>query len=188
MHRFDTVIETSRLILRPFTIDDIEPYYLINLDPEVSRYTGDGGVKSKEEIHEIIVKNIFGDYERFGFGRFAVDLKATGELIGFSGLKFMTNYDKIDLGYRFGKAFWGKGIATESGRASLEFGFNEIGLETIYGFILPENKASERVLHKLSFRYLRTFYEQEMEIAEYIISYNEYNKQGVTPQEHIKDY
>jgi RimJ/RimL family protein N-acetyltransferase len=167
---FETVIETERLILRPFREDDIESSYLMNLDPELSRYTGDGGVLSREEIEMRIRKNVFGDYEKYGYGRFAVDWKQTGEFIGFSGLKFLTERNATDLGYRFRRDIWGRGIATEAGKASIHFGFQELCLDKIIGQVIRANTASVRVLEKLGFSYDSSFRLEGVECDLYILS------------------
>jgi RimJ/RimL family protein N-acetyltransferase len=146
-------IETERLLIRPFKLEDIEPSYTMNLDAEVSKFTGDGGVVSKKEIERRIVENVFGDYEKFGYGRLAVELKGENKFIGFTGLKYLEDLDEVDLGYRFMKEFWGKGIATESAKACVNLGFNKLGLERIIAMVLPENTGSIRVLEKLNFEF-----------------------------------
>ena len=93
------MIESERLLLRWFIDDDIEPSYQMNLDPEVSKYTLDGGVHSREEIHAIIHGNVFDDYQKYGFGRFAIIHKADDVFIGFAGLKQLED-GEVDLGYR----------------------------------------------------------------------------------------
>ena len=167
---FDYIIETDRLILRPFTMDDVQDSYDVNLDPEVTRYTNDGGVKTYDEIHEIIGNVVNGDYEKYNYGRFATVWKETNEFIGFSGLKYLPEYDEVDLGYRFRKRFWGMGIATESGKASLEFGFRVLGLDEIVGFVLPDNTASSHVLKKLGFKYSHQFFDYGADIDKYILA------------------
>ena len=146
-------IETDRLLIRPFKMEDIEPSYTMNLDTEVSRYTGDGGVVSKKEIERRIVENVFGDYEKYGFGRLAVELKGENKFIGFTGLKYLEDMDEVDLGFRFMKEYWGKGIATESAKACVNLGFEKLGLGRIIAMVLPENLGSIRVLEKLNFEY-----------------------------------
>jgi RimJ/RimL family protein N-acetyltransferase len=153
------VIETERLILRPFTLDDVEPSYQMNLDPEVSRYTHDGGVHTKEEILEMIRDHTMKDYEDHGYGRHAVEWKETGEFIGFSGLKYLPEYDEVDLGYRLRTDYWGRGIATESGKAALDWGFQTLDLKSIIAIALKENKASFRVMEKLGMHF-----DKEMEV------------------------
>ena len=153
MSNSNLFIETERLLIRPFKMEDIEPSYIMNLDAEVSKYTGDGGVVSKEEIERRIVENVFGDYEKHGFGRLAVELKEENKFIGFTGLKYLEDMAEVDLGYRFMKEYWGKGIATESAQACVDLGFNTLGLERMIAMVLPENKGSIRVLEKLDFVY-----------------------------------
>jgi [ribosomal protein S5]-alanine N-acetyltransferase len=154
-------IETERLLLRPFCLDDIEPSYVMNLDAEVSRYTADGGVVSREEIKRRIVENVFGDYEKYGFGRLAVELKTENKFIGFAGLKYLDDLKEVDLGYRFMKEYWGKGIATEAAKASVNFGFETLGLNKIVAMVLPENRSSIRVLEKLNFTFEKEFAEHD---------------------------
>ena len=176
MKTFNVKIETERLILRPFSLDDIDAAYQMNLDPEVNRYTHDGGVKTRDEIQRTIREDVLGDYEKYGFGRFAVILKDENKFIGFSGLKYLPEYDLVDIGFRFIKNYWGRGIATESGRASLKFGFDDLKLNKIIGLVLPENKASIRVLEKLDFQFEKEFFEDGVQIRQYFIRKKEARK------------
>lgn len=154
-------IETERLLIRPFKLEDVEPSYAMNLDPDVSRYTGDGGVVSKEEVERRIVENVFGDYEKHGFGRLAVEVKGENKFIGFTGLKYLEDMNEVDLGYRFMKAYWGKGIATEAAKACVNLGFNSLGLTRMIAMVLPENAGSIRVLEKLNFEYEKDIMEDD---------------------------
>ena len=153
MSNLNLIIETERLIIRPFNMEDIGPAYVMNLDPEVGQYTGDGGVVSKKEIERRIVEDVLGDYVKHGFGRLAVELKGENKFIGFTGLKYLEDMNEVDLGYRFMKEYWGIGIATESAMASVKYGFDTLGLKRIIAMALPENEASIRVLEKLNFRF-----------------------------------
>ena len=153
MSNSNLFIETERLLIRPFKMEDIAPSYKMNLDAEVSKYTGDGGVVSKKEIERRIVENVFGDYQKHGFGRLAVELKGENKFIGFTGLKYLEDLDEVDLGYRFMKEYWGKGIATESAKACVNLGFNTLELKRMIAMVLPENKGSIKVLEKLNFEY-----------------------------------
>lgn len=151
--KYNLYIETERLILRPFTIDDIVASYQLNLDKDVSRYTSDGGVVSMKEMARRIKEDVLGDYQKYGFGRLAVELKDQKRFIGFAGIKYLEYLREVDLGYRFEKAQWGKGIATESAKACLQFGFETLGLDRIIAMVIPENIGSVRVLEKLNFQF-----------------------------------
>lgn len=165
----DLMIETERLLIRPFTQEDIEPSYQMNLDAEVSQYTGDGGVVSRAEIERRITENVLGDYKKYGFGRLAVEWKATRQFIGFTGLKYLDDLDEVDLGYRFLKAYWGKGIATESAQVCVQYGFERLQLQRIIAMALPENKASIHVLKKLGFTYEKEIEEEGLLAQQYVL-------------------
>lgn len=138
---------TARLELRQMSPDDAEAFFRIQTDPQVMRYTHETPPGSVEELRRFMVE--YPDFDRVGYGRWGCYLKETGELIGFSGLKFVEELDATDLGYRFLPRYWGQGLATEAGVASLRHGFEEIGLERIDGFVLPDNAGSIRVLEKV---------------------------------------
>ena len=146
------ILETSRLLLREMTTDDAENAYILNSDPEVLRYTGDDPFESVEEAREFLAN--YESYKKYGFGRWAVILKETGEYLGWCGLKYTPELDECDIGYRFMKKFWGCGYATEAAEACLELGFGKFGMKTIVGRAMPENGASVRILEKIGLTYL----------------------------------
>jgi RimJ/RimL family protein N-acetyltransferase len=86
----------------------------------------------------------------------AVIEKASGRLVGFSGLKYVAELEDADIGYRFLPDCWGKGYATESALPLMDYGWRELGLKRIVGTVHPDNPASGRVLEKLGLRYERT--------------------------------
>jgi len=161
--------ETERLILRPYTLDDVDSAYEVNRDPEVSRYTGDGGPKTRDEMLTILRDHVIADYQRHGYGRYVVIHKENNENIGFSGLKYLTEHDEVDIGYRFAKKMWGKGIATESCRPFLDYGFHTLKLKKIVGLVVPENAGSIRVLKKLGFSLERQFVEDGEDVLQYAL-------------------
>lgn len=164
------ILETQRLILRPFQMSDVKPSYEMNLDPEVTKYTGDGGVVSFKEIERRIVEDVMGDYKKFGYGRLAVELKDENTFIGFCGLKFVQELREVDLGFRFMKKFWGKGYATESATACISFGFEALALKRIVGLVIPQNIGSVNVLTKLGFRFEKNIVEDGMLIDQYVLT------------------
>jgi RimJ/RimL family protein N-acetyltransferase len=162
-------LTTSRLVLRPFTIEDVPVQYEMNLDPEVSRYTGDGGVVGIDEIERRIKDHVLRDYRVHGFGRMAVVLKETDEVIGFCGLKYLSDLEEVDLGYRFVQRHWGKGIATEAGQAILDYGWSDLGLKRVIAWVLPENEGSVRVLDKLGFHFEKALLEDGQVVHQHAI-------------------
>jgi ribosomal-protein-alanine N-acetyltransferase len=75
-------------------------------------------------------------------------------LIGWSGLTFLPETEEVEVAYLLGQAFWGKGLATEAARACVQYGFENVGLESIVGIVHPENIASQRVMEKLGMSFV----------------------------------
>lgn len=146
------MIETDRLILREISFEDRDELFELHTDPEVQKYTGESVVQSLDQIDRAIRKR-HRDYSQYGFGRLTTIKKDTHEFIGWSGLTYLPEFDKVDIGYRFKKKFWGQGFATEASKAILEYGFNTLNLDLIIAIALPENKASTRVMEKIGMEY-----------------------------------
>lgn len=143
------IAETERLIIREITLDDAESMLQLYSNPIVQKYTGDPLVESLSEIKNLIEEHKIKDYNNLGYGRWAVIMKSSNAFAGWSGLKYLPEFDKIDLGYRFLPEFWGKGIATEAGLAIIKYGFEELDLKQIIAIAFPENHASIRVMQKV---------------------------------------
>lgn len=153
------ILETERLILRESVVSDAPDLFEMNSDPEVLKYTGDAAFRSVEETEELI-RN-YKDYKKYGYGRWTTVVKATNEVIGFCGLKYLEDINETDLGYRWKKQHWGKGYATEAGRACLQYGFENLELEQIVAQVLEENNASIKVLEKIGMSYWKQLNTEE---------------------------
>lgn len=145
------VLETERLYLREMNPEDAEFFYLLNLDPEVVRYTGDEPVASVADAIRFLEK--YDQYTRYGFGRWAVIRKEDDEFLGWCGLKYSPELDEVDVGFRFFKKYWNRGYATESARACVEWGMDQLEVDEIVGRAMKENTASIRVLEKIGLTY-----------------------------------
>lgn len=161
-------IETDRLLLRPYVIEDAEDVWEYQRDPAVTEYTNDGGVKTLTEIETILRDVIIeGDYVQYGYGRMAVVHRECEKIIGFCGLKYLPELGEVDVGYRYSPDYWGQGLATEAGLAVMQFGWQELQLPRIIGMALPENKASVRVLEKLGLTFVRNDFDEGEQIVVY---------------------
>ncbi len=154
-------LETERLILRELRETDIEPFFEMDSDPAVHKYLGNNPIKTLEHALENI-NHIRRQYVDLGIGRWAVIEKSSGNFIGWSGLKLITqewnrHINFHDVGYRLIPKYWGKGYATESCKAALEFGFNTMKLSEIIGTANQENKASRAVLEKCGLKFVEQF-------------------------------
>jgi RimJ/RimL family protein N-acetyltransferase len=149
----NVILETPRLLLRTFTEDDAPLLYQLNLDPEVIRYTLDP-MTDVEHAKKVLVEVILPQYALYNHGRWAVHLKEDLQFIGWCGLKYIPERREIDLGYRFGQKFWGKGYATELAYACLRYGFQKLNMRHIVGRALVGNVGSIRVLEKIGMQYM----------------------------------
>lgn len=146
-----TELETERLRLRWFTYDDLPVMYILSTDPDVIRYADDPA-KDMDEVRKRMDEGQLSDYKKYGYGRFAVELKETGEVIGFCGIKYLPEIDLPEIGYRYLKEYWGKGIGTEAARVCVEFARMDLKIEKLIALILPENIASIKVSEKLGMK------------------------------------
>lgn len=147
-------LETRRLVIRSFTQQDAPALHeRVFGDPEVMRFIPRGASPSVERTRASIER--FMAHERaHGFGLWAVELKETGELIGDTGLFLVEGTGpEVEVAYHYGKAWWGKGYATEAAAAAMAFGFRECGLTDIIAICFPENIASRRVMEKAGMSY-----------------------------------
>jgi ribosomal-protein-alanine N-acetyltransferase len=153
--------ETPRLILREILPADAPGMFELDSDPEVHRYLGNKPIKTLREAEEGIAF-IRQQYLDHGIGRWAVIEKTTGNFTGWAGLKYMTEACNghthfYDLGYRFIKRFWGKGYATEAATASVNYGFDVMKLDELFGMADVDNIGSNKTLQKAGLKYVEGF-------------------------------
>lgn len=165
-----TVLETERLLLREYGENDAKAFFRLNTDPAVLRYVPDEALVDVDQARQILVDHPIADYGKYGFGRYACILKSAGENIGFAGLKYLEELGEIDVAYRFMPAYWGRGLATEAAIASVQFGFDQLGLKRIVGLAMPENLASIRVLEKAGLSYTETVAFRGKEFSKYVVT------------------
>ncbi|MEV6633000.1 GNAT family N-acetyltransferase [Actinoplanes sp. NPDC051470] len=151
-----TSLRTERLELRGWRDDDLDAVVAMNADPEVMRYIMDGSVLDRRQSADKLRK-WRRDWEQRGFGLFAVDLRSTGEFVGWAGLavpEFLPEVlPAVEIGWRFVRGAWGHGYATEAARAALRFGFDEVGLDRVVSIRHVDNERSARVMEKLGLGY-----------------------------------
>ncbi|WP_412984727.1 GNAT family N-acetyltransferase [Pontimicrobium sp. IMCC45349] len=155
MKNTNYILETERLYLRELTALDAKNFYMLNLDPEVMKYTGDVPFKSIDSAKQFLEN--YSDYKNNGVGRWVVILKSTQAFIGWCGIKYTSELDEYDIGYRFFKNHWHKGYATEAAKACIDLGFKTHNIKTIVGRAMTENKASIKVLEKIGLAHAKNF-------------------------------
>ena len=141
-------VETARLRLRMFRPDDLDAMSEITRDPEVMRYIGHGRPLTREETRANL-ENIVARFRQRGFGRWALELKETGAVVGYCGLSAGNAEVGVELAYMLGRGAWGRGLALEAGRASLRYAFERLGVGAVAGLTMQDNRRSRRVLERL---------------------------------------
>jgi RimJ/RimL family protein N-acetyltransferase len=146
-----TTVETDRLRLRPWRADDLDPLAALFALAEVSWYPFGRGL-TREETQRFLDRHL-DHWETHGFGSWAVEPRGVPQLIGYVGLSTVNWLPEVmpavEVGWRLHPAYWGRGLATEGGRAGLRYGFDDVGLDRIVGIFVPENAASGGVMSKL---------------------------------------
>jgi RimJ/RimL family protein N-acetyltransferase len=143
-------LETARLRLRRWRAEDREPFAALNADAEVMEHFPAPLSRGESDA---LAARIEVDFERRGFGLWAVEVRASGEFVGFVGLDlpqieahFMP---AVEAGWRLARPAWGNGYATEAARAALAFGFERLGLEEIVAMTAVGNTRSRAVMERL---------------------------------------
>ena len=141
-------LETDRLVLRQFHIQDAKRVQKLAGEPEMAASTFLPH-PYKDGIAERWILSLVDDFKNDRLVNFAIDLKSSGLLIGSIGLVLEMPHNRGDLGYWVGMPYWGQGLCTEAGHAVLKYGFNVLGLNRIAAPHFSSNPASGRVLQKL---------------------------------------
>jgi RimJ/RimL family protein N-acetyltransferase len=140
-------LDTPRLQLRPFEAEDAPLAHEVYSDSEVMRYVATGPLPDLA-----MTRRLLHDYtthqQAWGYSFWAVVERESGRLIGDAGL-YRTPLGEVELGYTLGRAWWGRGYATEAAGAWLETAFSRLGIHEVVALAEPANTASLRVLEKL---------------------------------------
>jgi RimJ/RimL family protein N-acetyltransferase len=142
-------ISTERLIMRGWRESDLAPWAAMNADPEVRRYLGP--LLTFEQASAWVL-NFQDELDRYGFGFWALEVRASGEFIGFTGLRTLDEempFTGVELGWRLARPAWGHGYATEAGLAALAYGFDTRGLPEIVAVTMARNLRSRAVMRRI---------------------------------------
>ena len=165
-------LETERLALRMFTPGDLDDLDRIFSKPTVMKYLGYAGEPMTRGETEASLHSMIAHWGRHGYGRWAVTLKDSGKLIGCSGLRSFN--ETAELVYLLDEPYWGQGLATETARACLEFGFFVRDFPRVIAFARQANAASRRVMVKVGMSFLSDNVIFGINVAQYAITKEEY--------------
>ncbi|MCL6732469.1 GNAT family N-acetyltransferase [Streptomyces neyagawaensis] len=142
-------LPTERLLLRPWRESDLAPWAAMNADPEVRAYFPE---LLTTEQSDASVAGFQADLDRRGWGWWAVEVRATGEFIGFTGLDPVEDdmpFTGVEAGWRLARTAWGHGYATEAARAAVDFGFRRLDLDEVLAVTVATNLRSRAVMRRI---------------------------------------
>lgn len=146
------LIDTERLQMREFTLADIDAVFEFSSCEQVSQYTGDKGMVQTKTDAKYIIENVWmSEYEKYGYGRYALIHKQDNKVIGFCGVKYIESQGCPDIGYRMLPDYWQQGLGHEAVKATLQYAKQELGLTKIIADVDVNNEASNRLLIRLGF-------------------------------------
>lgn len=160
------MLETARMRLVPWQLDDWLLLRPIAADPEVMRYISGGKPWPDERIREFVGRQI-DHFDRLGYCLWKLLLKDTSAMIGFCGLQPLDGTAEIEIGWWLARGSWGQGLATEAARAALRDGFERAGLARIVAVALAANRASIHVMEKLGMKYEREMIHRGFDVVLY---------------------
>lgn len=150
-------LTTERLLLRPLALDDLDALAPLHAEPSFWHYPYGRGMSRLETA--AFLERTVARYVDPGIAVSAVVVRETGELAGWAGLAIPTFLPEIlpavEVGWRLGERFRGRGYATEAGRAWIDYGFDGLALDAIVSIYEPDNVASGAVMARLGFTYER---------------------------------
>ena len=147
------VLTTARLKLRPFTKRDAFSLYKILQQPDILEFFPQTAAPTMKKVEKIIASQL-NQYEQHHYGTWAVEIIHDPGLIGWCGLNYLPETGEEEVAYLISQDFQGNGYATECACASLDYGFQKIGMERIICLTHPQNHASRRVAEKIGMTFL----------------------------------
>lgn len=144
------MIVTDRLLMRDWRVEDLEPFAALNADPEVMEHFPAPLTRMESDAFAARIQERLDEQ---GYGLWALEVRATGEFIGFTGLVLQTFpahfTPAVEVGWRLARAAWGHGYAQEAARVALDLGFDEVGLDEIVSMTSTTNVRSQRVMQRI---------------------------------------
>ena len=154
------MIETARLLLRRVTVDDVEELLNIHADPALVRFMG---AWDRARAMEWLVR-VDENWREHGYGRLGITDRESGQLLGRTGLMYLSQFAETELGWTLRREAWGHGYATEAARACADWGFRDFEIPYLTSLIEPANERSLRVAGRLGMAPIRedVFYDRRM--------------------------
>jgi RimJ/RimL family protein N-acetyltransferase len=149
------VLESERLVLREFNLEDAAFILQLLNEPSFLRFIGDKGVRTLADARDYLLKGPMDSYRRFGFGLYLASLREQGTPIGMCGLVKREGLADVDVGFALRARYGSRGYATEAAAAVLDYGRRTLNLGRIVAIVNPDNHASIAVLEKIGLSFER---------------------------------
>ena len=146
-------LETDRLRLRHFLLDDADFILALLNQPSFIHFIGDKGVKTADDAKDYIATGPINSYQQHGFGLYLVEAIDNKTAIGMCGLLKRESLMHPDLGFAFLPDYWGKGYAFEAATAVLAYARDDLRLPHVLAITRPDNEASIKLLERLGFHF-----------------------------------
>jgi len=144
------VLETERLLMRSWREDDLAPFAALNADPVVMEHFP--STLTRQESDALVVR-ITAQLDDLGYGLWALEVRDSGEFVGFTGLALQTFpahfTPAVEVGWRLKQSAWGHGYATEAALAALDYAFSVAELDEIVSMTAVTNVRSQRVMQRI---------------------------------------
>lgn len=148
-----TLIETDRLTLREFTLDDAPFILQLVNEPSWLENIGDKNVQSIDDACHYLMQGPMQSYQQNGYGLYLVELKRKETPVGMCGLVKRDFFEDPDVGFAFLPEYWGLGFASEAARGTMKYARETLNIDTVLGITSMDNTSSMRVLEKLGLRF-----------------------------------
>ena len=149
----EIVIQTERLILRKFTLNDADFMLELLNTPAWLRFIGDRNVRTIEEAEQYLLNGNIRSYQEYGFGFYVVVIKETQKSIGICGIVKREGLEDVDIGFAFFQQFMGNGYGYEAASAVLNYALNDLKIKRIIAIVDPENAVSISLIKKIGLQF-----------------------------------
>lgn len=166
-------IETERLRMRMYTLEDADEQLRIMSDPEFRTHFPPHSQPTRDKVL-VGIGRILEHWNLRGHGQWILELKEEGRMFGYCGLRFLPDMREVELLYGIDKAYWRRGLTTEAARATLRYGFEEMQFERIIAVTDHHNMGSRRVMEKAGLKYEKDAFYFKVDCMYYAINRGEY--------------
>ncbi|HDZ19484.1 hypothetical protein LCGC14_0614230 [marine sediment metagenome] len=176
------ILETKRLIIRPFNSDDINPFISFMINKESTKYFNFTEEEKTPEGAETLIQSIINSYgTQNSVFALAITQKDSGRYLGSCGLSPIENDNEVECFYALLPQFWGNGYAIESVKKLFEYAFTELNLSKIVAYVNPENTRSWKTAERVGMKYLGQIRPKNLssEAMFFSIERNEFEDQGI---------